>query len=129
MFGFIAPIVGTVARLPRVVKAAGVAYAAGAVVSATKSIVNGDSAGTVAKRAAQSWFGMSRSTSTSKKSSKKGKKSSHSTKKHKKIARVKRAANRLKANPTPENLKTALATAQAEGISVPAAITAAVNKL
>jgi hypothetical protein len=117
MFG---AIIGTVARLPRIVKAAGTVYGTGVVVSAVRSAVNGDGIGEIAGRAAKSWFGVPR-----KSSSKKKKKSIPK----KKRAAVKRAADKLRTHPTAANVKAAVKTAAEAGIVLPQKIVEAAKQM
>ena len=116
MFTFLAPVVGTIARLPRAAVALGAAYTAGMVVSGTKSIINGDTAKEVAVRTVKSWWGMERTAPMKKRS-------------EKSASKIKKAADRVVKNPTKKNVQAALATAKEEGVKIPDAVVLAVETL
>ena len=101
-----APLIGTIARLPKTVVVAGGVYAAGAVASGVKSALNGDGIGTVAKKTAQSWFGMRGNAPIPKK------------RKHvAKAKQVKALAKKAMTTGNPKDLAKATAAAKAIGIS------------
>jgi hypothetical protein len=123
--------------IKKVAVATAVVYVGGAITSGTKAKLQGAGWGKAGVRALQSWYGVfkknTRSTSsTSKRKKKRGNPGSHthtSKMSLKKANTMKKALSTMLKNPTPGNVKKALATANRLGIKVPKAITEQVSKL